>query len=65
MFTSSIAKFLFILVRIQGELQANSKTIGAEVQRRSRAKRDKKMAMMLVNMGSKFGGVLKSMLLVF
>ena len=42
MFTSSIAKFLFILVRIQGELQANSETIGAEVQRRSRAKRDKK-----------------------
>ena len=54
MFTSSIAKFLFILVRIQGEFQANSETIGAEVQRRSRAKRDKKMAMMLVNMGSKF-----------
>jgi len=44
--------FIFILVRIQGKLQANSETIGAEVQRRSRAKRDKKMAMMFLNMGS-------------
>ena len=52
MFISIIAIFLFILVRIQGEFQANSETIGAGTQRRSRAKRDKKMARMLVNMGS-------------
>jgi len=46
------SQFLFILVRMQDEVQANGETIGAEAQRRSRAKRDKKMAMMLVNMGS-------------